>query len=107
MSLHRRDPRRDENEPPIVKALRQAGATVHQLSGKGIPDLLVGFRDQTYLMEIKAPLGPKGGSSHRNLSDDEDEFFRKWRGGSLRVIRTIPEALRVVGAIDNPRSYGS
>jgi hypothetical protein len=40
VSLHRRNPRRDTAEAPIVKRLRQLGADVYHLSARGIPDPL-------------------------------------------------------------------
>ena len=44
----------DDNQNDIVTALRKAGATVRIISqGEGIPDLLVGFRGETMLMEVK------------------------------------------------------
>ncbi len=44
MSLHRYNPKRDKNEPAIVKTLEANGCLVWPLSGKGIPDLLVFYR---------------------------------------------------------------
>jgi hypothetical protein len=45
----------DTNQEVIVQALRAAGATVQSLAavGHGVPDLLVGFRNQTVLLEVK------------------------------------------------------
>ncbi len=101
MSLYRRAARRDTNEPPIIKALKIAGATVQQVSIKGVPDLLVGYDGTTFLLEVKHPLGPKGGkSSHgQALSEDEAEWHRKWRGGVCAIVRYPGDALRVIGAI--------
>jgi hypothetical protein len=41
-------------------ALRSAGATVQSLAGvgKGVPDLLVGFKGQTLLFEVKDGFKP-------------------------------------------------
>jgi hypothetical protein len=49
--------RRDSTEAEIVAALRQVGATVFQLSGAGVPDLLVGFRHRWYPLEVKGKRG--------------------------------------------------
>ena len=51
----RRAAKIDANQTQVVIALRAAGATVQSLAavGVGVPDLLVGFRGQTYLMEVK------------------------------------------------------
>jgi Holliday junction resolvase len=45
----------DTNHKEIVKALRDAGATVVSLAAMkhGCPDLLVGYAGETLLMEIK------------------------------------------------------
>jgi hypothetical protein len=45
----------DKNQPAIVAMLRQVGAHVQHLHavGKGCPDLLVGFRGENWLLEIK------------------------------------------------------
>jgi Holliday junction resolvase len=49
--------RRDSTEAEIVATLRQVGATVFQLSGAGVPDLLVGFRHRWYPLEVKGKRG--------------------------------------------------
>ena len=92
----RRAARIDRNQPDIIKALRYAGATVqptHTL-GKGCPDLLVGFRGENFLLEIK-----DGGKSpsRRKLTNDETTWIENWRG-KVRVISTIDEALDAIGA---------
>ena len=45
----------DQNHVEIVKALRDHGAFVVSLAtvGKGVPDLLVGYKRNTILMEVK------------------------------------------------------
>ena len=44
----------DANQNAIVDALREAGASVRVISqGDGIPDLLVGYKNFTILMEVK------------------------------------------------------
>lgn len=47
--------KRDENEPEIIKALRAHGCVVMQLSGKGIPDLLVLRAGKKWLADVKMP----------------------------------------------------
>lgn len=99
---------RDSNEGPIVAALRVAGATVSQLSGDGIPDLLVGFIKQTFLFEVKLPLGPKGGShaggksrpgegGNGTLTRAQIDWWAAWRGGPPEIVRTPEEALALIG----------
>jgi len=53
----RRAARVDANQAEIVEALRSVGAAVQSLAavGRGVPDLLVGFRGKLYLLEVKMP----------------------------------------------------
>jgi Holliday junction resolvase len=84
----------DDNQNDIVDALRKAGATVRIVSqGNGLPDLLVGYRGVTILMEVKD--GNKVPSA-RKLTDAEDKFFREWTGGLLAVINSKEEALELL-----------
>ena len=94
----RRAARTDANQTQVIIALRAAGATVQSLSavGDGVPDLLVGFRGQTYLMEVKD--GQKV-PSKRLLTDDQINWHEQWRGGTLAVIEHPDAALRLIGAI--------
>jgi Holliday junction resolvase len=88
-SVKRRAAKRDANERGIIDALRDVGATVVQLSDTGVPDLLVGFRGASYLLEVKAPRG--------TLTDEQTAFLALWRG-QVAVIRSVDEALAVIGA---------
>ena len=87
MSIKRRAAKRDKNEAEIIHALRQVGADVIQLSDKGVPDLLVGYKNKNYLMEVKTNTG--------KLTADQSDFFTMW-GGQVCVVRTIEEALSVI-----------
>lgn len=95
MSIHRKNAKRDANEPEIINALTQAGATVHKLSGAGIPDLLIGYRQETYLIDVKN----KAGRGNR-LTEDQKDFFADWRGGKAGVALTITDALVFIGAME-------
>lgn len=97
----RRKAKRDEAEPDIVSALRLAGATVHHLDDP--VDLLVGFQGINYLLEVKNPLGPKGGCSEdgQKLSESQKKFVAEWEGRDVVVVRSPEEALQAIGA--NPR----
>lgn len=57
MTLLRRNPRRDANEPAIVQYLQRAGCVVLRLSAPDAPDLLVGYRKRWLLLEVKVPNG--------------------------------------------------
>lgn len=81
--------RRDANEKAIIEALRAAGASVQQLSGLDVPDLLVGHHGINFLLEVKMPKG--------ELSDGQFEWVKRWRGRDVYVVRTVDEALAAVG----------
>ena len=88
----RRAAKVDLNQAQIVLALRKVGAKVemlHQL-GHGVPDILVGFRNQLMLMEIKDGSLPPSG---RKLTPDEQEWHDAWSGFPVYVISSVPEAL--------------
>jgi hypothetical protein len=96
VSLSRRNPRRDGSEPGIVRALTALGCSVQPLSGKGVPDLLVGVKGRTLLLECKAPAGPRGGVSGRGLTEDQDRWIRTWRGDRVWIARTADDAIAAV-----------
>jgi hypothetical protein len=81
--------RRDDNEPAIVTALEQCGASVTLLSIKGGPDLLVGFRRRTYLVEVKSDSG--------TLTPAQRDYHASWRGDPIRIVRSPDDALRLIG----------
>lgn len=87
----------DENQHAIVAALRAAGATVQSLAevGKGVPDLLVGYRRATYLLEVKD--GAKVPSAQK-LTADQLSWHAQWRGLPVHVVHDVDEALAAIGA---------
>lgn len=87
---------RDANEPEIVRALRRVGASVITLHTP--LDLIVGYRGENYLLEIKMPLGPKGGENGATLTPAQITFFERWQGQAC-VVRSGLEALAAIGAI--------
>jgi hypothetical protein len=76
---------RDANEPPIVAALRQMGATVIIADH---PDLIVGFQNKTFLIELKT----KGG----RLTRSQEQLCSMWNGGPLAVLYTLDEVIAFV-----------
>ena len=94
----RRAARTDQNHEEIVKALRDVGATVQSLAavGHGVPDLLVGFRGQTILIEVKDAKQPP---SKRRLTEDQIRWHGAWCGGPVAVVDGIEAALRVLGVV--------
>jgi Holliday junction resolvase len=94
----RRASKIDSNQIQVVKALRAAGASVQSLAavGKGVPDLLVGYKGKTLLMEVKD--GDKAPSAQR-LTEDQLTWHGAWKGGSLAVVDGPEAALRMIGTI--------
>jgi len=90
----RRAAKTDRNQAEIVRALRQAGASVLCLHGvgQGCPDLAVGFRGKNYFLEIKdGDLPP----SKQALTEDEQDFFWSW-DGHYKLVTSVKEALEVI-----------
>jgi hypothetical protein len=80
----------DANQDAIVSALRAAGAYVWIV---GLPvDLLVGYRNHTYLVEIKT-------DAKKRLTPLQDDFFNNWKGGTLARVDSPESALRMLKVI--------
>ena len=80
----------DENQDAIVKALRDAGAYVWIIS---LPvDLLVGYKNHTFLVEVKS-------SDRKRLTPLQEDFFKDWMGGTLARIDSPEAALRMIGTV--------
>ena len=84
----------DTNHKEIVKALRDAGATVVSLASlkHGTPDLLCGFNGETILMEIKRDAKAK-------FTSDQLDFLGKWKGGAVSRVDSVDAAIRALGII--------
>jgi Holliday junction resolvase len=84
----------DTNHKEIVKALREVGATVVSLAAMkhGCPDLLVGFGNETMLMEIKRDAKAK-------FTPDQLDFMSKWKGGPISRVDSVDAAIRALGVI--------
>lgn len=85
----------DANQPEIVAALRDVGASVTHLHsvGSGCPDILVGHKGTNWLIEIKD--GSKI-PSKQQLNAKQIEWHQQWRG-QVAVARTAAEALQIIG----------
>lgn len=92
----RKSARVDANQTAIVDALRAVGASVQSLAmvGRGVPDLLVGWRGSNLLLEVKDGDKPR---SARRLTPDETTWHESWRG-QVATVASIDEALEVLGA---------
>jgi len=82
----------DTNHKEIVKALRDAGATVVSMASlkHGTPDILVGYAGETILMEIKRDAKAK-------FTPDQLEFLGKWKGGAISRVDSVDAAIRALG----------
>ena len=88
----RRAARIDANHGEIVEALLSvAGVTVHSLAGVGCgcPDLLVGARGLSYLVEVKNPHKLNG---NRLLNPDQEKWIKKWTGSPVVVLMDAGKA---------------
>jgi hypothetical protein len=94
----RRAAKVDANQDQVVSALRAAGASVQSLAaiGKGCPDLLVGYRGYTMLMEVKDGAKPP---SARRLTDDQVTWHGAWGGSAVAVVDGPEAALRMLRVI--------
>jgi len=92
--MARKAARVDDNQGVIVEALRGAGASVQSLAatGKGCPDLLIGYRGANVLAEVKD--GDKI-PSKRRLTDDQVKWHSRWKG-QVAVVESSKEALQLL-----------
>jgi len=74
--------RRDSNEKALRDALQAVGAECWQISGRGLPDLLVRFRGRYYAAEVKTAKGKE--TEHQ---------------GDFPIWRSVDDALRAIGAV--------
>jgi len=85
----------DANQEQIVSALRAAGAYVWII---GLPvDLLVGYKNHTFLVEIKT-------TSKKRLTKLQADFFENWMGGTLCRLDNAESALRMLKVVDEQAS---
>lgn len=84
----------DSNQPQIVAALRELGASVLHLHtiGKGAPDILIGYQGKNALVELKDGDKPP---SARKLTPDEQKFHAEWRG-QVAIIESVEEAVAFI-----------
>lgn len=93
----RRAAKVDANQEQIVSALRAAGAIVQSLAaiGGGVPDLLVSFRGNLFLLEVKDGKKPPSG---QKLTDAQTKWHQAW-GALVEVVNSPEAALRAIGAV--------
>lgn len=90
---------RDRCEPAIVRALRGVGAVVVLHGGRGEPDMFVGLRGRWHALELKEPAGPRGGTSSKRLTKEQQAFHLVCEAAGLpiAVVHDPMEALAAVG----------
>lgn len=89
----RRAARRDDNEKEIIAAMREAGAYVKAVNDEGLFDLLVSYRGETMLIEVKDGAKPP---SARRLTEAEQKFHDEWPGSNLYIVNSVEEALALL-----------
>lgn len=92
----KRNARVDSNQPEIIAALRKLGAAVLVTSQlKNAFDILVGFRSQLWIMEIKDGSKPP---SQRKLTSGEQKCKIGFEsvGVSYNVVESVGEAIALI-----------
>ena len=79
----------DSNQSKITKALRDLGATVQHLHavGKGCPDIVVGYKNRNYLLEIK--------DGEKKLTPDQVIWHYDWKG-QVEVVTSPEHAIETI-----------
>ena len=88
--------RRDDNHDTIRKAFQDMGCTVWDTAdlGCGAPDMVVGVTGLVNeLVEVKDGSKPP---SRRQLTPDEQEFHRDWRGRAPVIVESEQDAIDLV-----------
>lgn len=86
-----------------MAAAEAAGVSVQPLhcpNAKGVPDLLLGIDGFNVLVEVKRPLGPRGGRSHnhQNLKPDQVAWHKSWQG-QVCVVRSVDEMIDLIRGV--------
>lgn len=83
----------DANQKKIVAALREEGFSVQHLHkvGEGCPDLLVGHRSGTRIVNVLLEIKEGDGK----LTAQQVIWHHSWRG-QVAIVRTSKEAIRAV-----------
>ncbi len=86
----------DKNQKDIMDALTQVGASVWDLSmvGRGCPDLIIAYQGKDYLIEVKNPENAYG---RKGFNKNQQKFVDEWRGGKIYLVRSVEDALKVIG----------
>ncbi len=91
----RRASKVDANQEQVVSVLRGYGASVQSLAavGKGVPDLLVGYRGTNFLLEVKDGKKPP---SQTQLTPDQQEWHLQWKGDKPVIVYSPTDAVKAI-----------
>ena len=90
----RRAARADANQPEIVKAIRDLGATwQHTHTIGGALDGIIGYYGIDQRVEIK---DGKKTTSERKLTNDEQKVFDLWKGRKPVVIESVDDVEKIL-----------
>ena len=82
--------KRDGNEAEIIARLRAHGLSVYPMDTPA--DLLVGWDQKTWLVEVKMPKA--------KLSGPQEAFYADWKGNKT-ILRSVEDATAFAQAIRN------
>jgi hypothetical protein len=95
----RRAAKVDSNHGEVRDTYRKAGAVVADTSGagSGFPDMVVSYRGQVHLVEVKDGSKPP---SARKLTPDQVKFHAEQAsvGVTVHVVTCVDDALIAIGA---------
>ena len=85
----------DDNQKEVVSQLRKLGVSVAITSmlGKGFPDLVLGYQNKNFLIELKDGAKVK---SKKGLTMDEAKFFTVWKGQCDKC-ESLEEICKIMG----------
>jgi len=85
----------DENQKQLIHTFIALGASVLNLSrvGQGCPDLLIGYKNKSVLVEIKK-------DSKSTFTEPQIKFMQEWRGGAVSRIDSVDAAIRLIKMLD-------
>jgi hypothetical protein len=89
--------RTDYNQKLIVEQLRKLGVSVAitSMMGKGFPDLVLGYQNKNFLIELKDGAKTK---SQKGLTMDEFKWHTQWKG-QVDKCESLEEICKVIGII--------
>lgn len=95
--MARRRAKVDTNQPEIVQAFRDLGATVLHLHtvGMGAPDLCIGWQGRNLLVEVKDGSLPPSG---RKLTEMEQRWHDAWKG-HVAIVENVDQAMNLLGHV--------